>query len=145
VKQEFYHYKVSEDYLSFTFESISSGRKIIKVVEYVPIDENVYNLAFGDIGEDGLLNDLSKSSNQDMEKVLATVIQTVFVFFELNYDKALFFKGSTSARTRLYQVIISKEKANWKERFVIFGVKFDDEVELFEKNINYEAFVIRLK
>nr|WP_221394457.1 hypothetical protein [Dyadobacter sp. NIV53] len=67
MKQKFYPYKTSGDYLTFTFESISNGRKIRKAIEYVPINENIYNLAFGDIDENGLLNDLSVSGNQDME------------------------------------------------------------------------------
>lgn len=84
MNQPYYPFEVSTNRLSFIFESINNGRKITKAVEYIPFhfDKTIYNLAFGDIDEKGELDDLSVSDNQDMEKVLATVIQTIFVFLE---------------------------------------------------------------
>jgi len=130
--------------MSFRFESNYNGRKISKVIEYVKVAEHTYNLAFGDINENGELDDLSVSANRDMEKVLATVVQTIFVFFEMNPEITLFFQGSTPARTRLYQIVITKEKANWTEDFLIQGI-CDEQIEPFESNRPYTAFLINLK
>ena len=43
-----------------------------------------------------------------MEKVLATVVQTLGVFFMEFEGAKVFFKGSTPSRTRLYRIIIAK-------------------------------------
>lgn len=141
MRHNFYPFLASQNYLSFKFESNCDGRKISKVVEYVEVEEQIYNLAFGDIDENGELDDLSVSANRDMEKVLATVVQTIFVFFEMNPETTLFFQGSTPARTRLYQIVITKAKANWAEDFVIHGI-CDEQVEPFESNKPYTAFLI---
>jgi hypothetical protein len=84
------------------------------------------------------------SDNQDMEKVLATVIQTIFVFFRTYPDKTLFFTGSTNARTRLYRGAIGRVIDELREDLLIEGIRNNNR-ELFQKNVNYEAFLISLK
>ena len=56
-----------------------------------------------------------------MEKVIATVVQTLFVFFEKYPDNDVYFEGSTLSRTRLYRIILSKELTDAKKVFVIQG------------------------
>ena len=56
----------------------------------------------------------------------------------------VFFKGSTTARTRLYQMAIVN---HWKEiepLHLVFGLK-DSSWQLFEKNINYDFFIVKRK
>ncbi len=146
MNQPYYPFDASTNRLSFVFESINNGRKITKAVEYVPFpfDKRIYNLAFGDINENGELDDLSVSDNQDMEKVLATVIQTIFVFFRTYPDKTLFFTGSTNARTRLYRGAIGRVIDELQEGLLIEGIRNNNR-ELFQKNVTYEAFLISLK
>ncbi|MCF0042061.1 DUF6934 family protein [Dyadobacter fanqingshengii] len=144
MKHHYYPYRASENYLSFAFESQSLTKRIAKEVEFLLIEEDLYNLAFGDLDENGMIDDLSVSNNKDMRLVLATVIQTIIVFFEIYPDKRVLFRGSTPARTRLYQIIINKEKANWQSHFIIEGLIGDD-TETFQAEKNYSAFVIRKK
>lgn len=79
-----------------------------------------------------------------MEKVLATVIQTIFVFFRTYPDKTLFFTGSTDARTRLYRAAIGRVMDELQEDLLVEGIK-NNHKELFQKNVNYQAFLICLK
>ncbi|MCF2490167.1 DUF6934 family protein [Dyadobacter sp. CY347] len=144
MKHNFYPIEASTDYLRFTFESRSASKRIRIHVQFLLIDENVYNLAFGDIDKYGELDDLSVSDNQDMELVLATVIQTVFSFLELNPDKKVFFQGSTPSRTRLYQIVITREKQHWDDQYVVEGI-INEISEAFQPGKNYEAFLINLK
>ena len=104
MKGNFYDFEGSPDALRFEFDSISPQKQISKVVEYTPLPQNlnVYNLGFGDKKEDDTIDDLVVSNNKDMELVLATIIQTMFKFFEARPDKTLIFLGSTESRTRLY-------------------------------------------
>ena len=144
LKHNYYPYRASENFLSFAFESQSATKRIAKEVEFLLIEEDLYNLAFGDLDENGMINDLSVSNNKDMMLVLATVIQTIIIFFQIYPDKRVLFTGSTPARTRLYQIIINREKPGWQSLFTIEGLLGDD-TEIFQAERNYSAFVISKK
>jgi hypothetical protein len=144
VKQKFYPYETSEDYLFFWFESCSSGCKIPKVVEYEEIEEGTFNLAFGDVDENGRLNDSVVSNNGDMHKVLATVIQTVLTFLEIYPTRRVYFSGNSPARNRLYRAILSRDIESWSEMFEVDGI-LEGERITFQQNINFEGFIVKLK
>ena len=146
MKGNFYDFESSPDALRFEFDSISPQRQISKVVEYTPLPQNtnVYNLGFGDKKEDGTIDDLVVSNNKDMELVLATVIQTMFKFFEERPDKTLIFLGSTESRTRLYQMVIVKNIEEAEKVFQLRGI-INGEIQNFVIGINYDAFLINLK
>ena len=72
-----------------------------------------YNLGFGDLDPStGKINDLAVTNNKDREKILATVAATVLDFIKRFPDAIIYAKGSTLARTRLYQIGIA---AHWDE------------------------------
>ena len=141
-----YNFESSSDALRFEFESLSPQKQIRKVVEYTPLPQNsnVYNLGFGDLKEDGTIDDLVVSDNKDMEKVLTTVIQTIFRFFESRPQNTILFLGSTESRTRLYQIVIAKNIDTMGDLLQIRGIR-NAEVEEFVKGVNYEGFLINLK
>lgn len=129
------------------FEFLSEGQKgtIRKVVRYQEITVNLFNLAFGDWDEERqALSDLVRSNNNDRDKVLATVAFIIFEFMEYHPSAVVFVKGSTEARTRLYQIGI---KNNWLEISHLFSVKgyYQDSWEPFESAKNYDAFYISTK
>ena len=150
-------YKTESDVdgLIFTFESI--GEKMIqKVVEYsklnpihigLPIDTNVYNLAFGDWNDSiGDYEDTVESKNGDMEKVLATVANTALKFWEKHPESNIFFQGSSISgehprRTRLYRM---KMNLYFSEISQIVNIRGYGEKgwESFENSKNYVAFLI---
>ena len=109
MRYERYNPEVSPDILTFEFTSVGPKGKVSKVVIYskLPI-RNLYNLGFGDRDvETGAINDLVVTDNKDSKKVLATVAFTAYAFIN-KYPKALIIlRGSTKARTRLYQMGIS--------------------------------------
>ncbi len=100
MKQEFYKYEIDKDCLLFRFESRSIEKTIQKIITYTPFPDNpeVYNLALGDILKNGEVSDLSVSNNDDMQKVMATVVRTMLRFFEKYPDNFVYFKGSTPER-----------------------------------------------
>lgn len=67
-----------------TFEFISEGKRglIHKLVRYQPTNiKDVYNLAFGDKDPStGDIDDAVISNNGDSEKVLATVVASLYAF-----------------------------------------------------------------
>lgn len=102
--------KVPEEYY---YEFYSEGPKglVKKIVTYRLIQETpfrLYNLGFGDWNAE--MQDVDNrinTNNQDRQKVLATIAETVLDFLRNSPNAAVFAKGSTTSRTRLYQMSIA--------------------------------------
>ncbi|HAK76455.1 MAG TPA: hypothetical protein DCM71_06005, partial [Runella sp.] len=82
--------------------------------------------------------------NGDFKKVFATVFQVLSTFLENHPLAIVVFYGSSLARTRLYQIAISRELEQLEERFVVKGLA-NFIFEPFVKNKPYEAFSFSLK
>ncbi len=141
-----YDFESSPDGLRFEFDSISDRKKIRKVVEFTPLPQNpeIFNLGFGDMKTDGTIDDLIVSNNQDMEKVLATIILIIFEFFKTQTGKIILILGSTASRSRLYQIVIAKNITEMNDILLVKGIR-NGEVEDFVSEVNYEGFFIKMK
>jgi len=141
-------YQLKAEKSLMVFEFISEGPKgeIPKIIEFTETNLNgFYNLAFGDKDKlTGKLNDKIISNNNDAEKILATVVSSVYAFTDKYPDAWVYATGSTSARTRWYLMGILKYLDEVKNHFHIFGELNNDWKE-FEKNINYDGFVVKRK
>jgi hypothetical protein len=142
-----YAYLPGNNYKSYSFYSEGPNGRIKKTVIYSILwdDPVVYNLAFGD--EDpktGNIDDTAKSNNQDRDKVLATVAATINEFMKAYGNFPVYAQGSTPARTRLYQLSISNLLDEINKDFMVMGFR-NHAWELFEKNVNYEAFLVEKK
>lgn len=141
-----YHLKSESKFKRFEF--ISEGKKgaIRKIIEFqITSDPDVYNLAFGDkVSSTGDLNDLAVSDNGDTEKVLATVVDSLYVFFD-NYPTAFVYAtGSTKARTRLYRMGITQFYEEMRKDFYLYGQLGDIYLE-FELGKDYDGFLAQRK
>ncbi len=131
-----------------TYDFISTGTKgdISKRVRFEFIGgPDIYNLAFGDLGENGDIDDYSISDNKDMAKVLATIVSIVKLFFDKYPDRTIIFRGSTIERTRLYRMAIGNNLEELGQMFVVYGVQKNGGVDFFVKNKDYIAFLARKK
>ncbi len=144
MEKPIYNLKSSADKLRFFFESVGTNT-IQKAIIYTPIEgyKSAFELSFGDITDDGFIDFMNESNNQDFEKVLATVISTISVFFEKYPHSLIYFRGSTPARTRLYRAIIAKQMQELKLSHLIYGLKNDGLVEEFEKKHTYIGYLIQ--
>ena len=144
-----YDYAASDSLLDFEFDSEGPKGKIRKVVRYSPQNANgitYFNLGFGDLNpKTGEIDDHVISNNLDREKILATVAATVLAFTSCFPDAMIYAKGSTPARTRLYQIGIS---ANWKEiepLLYVYGFERNIGWQSFQRNVKYLAFLAKRK
>lgn len=136
--------KVPEIYF-YEFFSEGPKGKIKKVVRYRLIEDAtfpIYNLGFGDWDEDtNDINDMIITNNHDQQKVLMTVADTIINFIETHPKAFIFIQGSTSSRTRLYQMGIARFWNNIQERYTVIG-SVDGNWHTLKKGLNYEAFII---
>lgn len=144
---EKYEYNTNTTFASFEFYSDGPNGQIKKVVNYTHIDTwpngiMVFNLGFGDWDEAAQkVNDLTISNNRDRNKILATVAGTVLDFTNHYGKSPIVAKGSTPARTRLYQMGIGANLAFVEDIFDIYGL-INGEWEKFEKGRNFNAFLV---
>ena len=131
-----------------TFDFISEGPKglIHKFVRFQPTNlKDVYNLAFGDKDHStGNIDDMVISNNGDSEKVLATIVSTVYAFTDKFPDAWIYATGSTKSRTRLYRIGIAKFLSEVTADFEVLG-EWNGSWEKFSKNVEYEGFLVRRK
>jgi hypothetical protein len=130
------------------FEFISEGPKglILKLIEFQETNNpEVFNLAFGDIDHsNNEIDDLKVSDNGDAEKVLATVVAALHVFFDYHPNVFVFITGSTKARTRLYRMGISKYFDELNSEYTIYGL-LNNEFEGFKFGNPYDGFLTQKK
>jgi hypothetical protein len=141
-------YEVETIHSSRVFEFVSEGvkGKIPKLIKYTETNiKGYYNLAFGDKDQlTGEINDSVITNNGDTEKVLATVVATVYAFTAKHPDCYVFAAGSSATRNRLYRIGITKFLLEIELDFDIFGL-VNDEWEPFKKGTHYDAFLVYRK
>lgn len=82
--------------------------------------------------------------NDDSEKVLATVVASMYAFCDKFPETWIYATGNTAARTRLYRMGINKYFDIVEEDFEICGLT-KSEWERFISGNDYQAFVIQKK
>jgi hypothetical protein len=129
---------------------VSAGKKHIqKVVQFEStVNENIMNMAFGDLLEDGSLDDTIKSNNGDMVRVLATVIEILKDYTRRHPNKEILFTGSTPQRTKLYTRILKTYYQEFNKDFHISSITLSNNTmkrTVFDptQNVEYLAFLIR--
>ncbi|PQA90423.1 hypothetical protein SAMN05421796_108148 [Chryseobacterium piscicola] len=131
-----------------TFEFISEGDKglIHKLVRFQSTNlKDVYNLAFGDKNYlTGDIDDKVISNNGDSEKVLASVVATLYAFTDKYSEVWIYATGSTKSRTRLYRMGITKFYTEVKKDFEIYG-QLEDDWEEFKIGTEYDGFLVKRK
>jgi hypothetical protein len=136
---------VSDDCHMYLFFSEGSRGRIAKGIIYSQIEGDLFNLGFGDWDDElQYLDDIRRSNNGDRNKVLATVAFTAFHFTNQFPCARIVAEGSTSARTRLYQMGIASNLLEINKNFEVEGL-FGNDWEPFQRGMNYEAFLIKRK
>ena len=138
MKIEKYALKADGDLTIFEFISEGPNGLIRKIIQFQETNQpNLYNLAFGDKNpETGEVDDFAISNNGDSEKVLATVVSALYAFFDKHPDTFVYATGSTSARTRLYRMGITRFYGEMIEDFDLYG-QIDDQFHEFEIGKKY--------
>ena len=145
---EKYELEETSDAMVFEFTSVGPKGKISKLVVYSKTHiKGLYNLGFGDKNVDtGVIDDRVVTDNKDSQKVLATVASTVYAFLSKYPNAFITARGSTKARTRLYQMGISNNLEEIAQDFTVWGSQEVEDIwRPFEKNIEYDEFLIALK
>jgi hypothetical protein len=146
MKVEKYHLKVESKFTRFEFVSEGSKGAIRKLIEFQETtNSQIFNLAFGDYNPlTNEIDDLAISDNGDTEKILGTVVASLYIFLNEYPNAYVYAAGSTKARTRLYRMGITKFYDQMKKDFYLYG-QIGDEFPEFEIGVDYEGFLAQRK
>ncbi len=131
MNQPKYALETSADSDVYQFTSVGVKGAISKVIQYSPTaNSRIYNLGFGDRletpAEDGsvvfALDDATDSKNGDAEKVIATVVASIYDYTRRHPGRQIFFSGSDERRTRGYRLAITRHYEELQADFHIFGI-----------------------
>lgn len=144
-----YNLEATKDFLEYNFYSRGPKGSIKKIVRFTRVTTSgftYYNLGFGDWDErNDAIDDFVISNNQDADIVLATVAASVIDFSDHYPDVFIYAEGSTTSRTRRYQMGINKFRDEIESLFEIFGLIENEGFVPFEPGKNYKAFVVKRK
>jgi hypothetical protein len=142
-----YEYATEDELNIFEFVSVGNKGKVTKIVQYTEMTiKGYYNLGFGDLDiETKEINDEIVTNNGDGQKVLATVVSTVYSFTGKNPDAYIYATGSNEARTRLYRMGITNNLEELKKDFHVYGLRNDQVFEHFIVGEDYLGFLVTRK
>lgn len=146
MKHEIYpNLSITDDFSIFEFLSVGPKGTIPKRIEFTLTEySNIYNLAFGDVKENGEINDYSISNNGDRDKILATIYHVVEIYLRAYPHRWIYFKGSTEERTRLYRIAIGLNLEELTQKFDIYS-RDEASIAVFQKNMPLVGILVKRK
>ena len=138
-----YRYLAVKHKTRFIFESEGNQGQIIKIVQFTQLENNEWNLGFGDL-KDGTIDDSIMSSNQDAFKVIKTVAKVVTVFFQEYPQSRVIIKPIDDKRKKLYNYVFQRHNNDIEHIFNVVGVS-NYIGENYSPQKNYDSFEITLK
>lgn len=80
-----------------------------------------------------------------MEKILATVAHSIYVFTKRNPNAWIYVTGSSESRIRLYRMALNKYFEEINDNFFVYTSLDGDKWDLFESNTKHPLFLIQKK
>lgn len=142
-----YEYTIDRLLLHYRFTSSGPNGDIRKLISFVPKNEGgktFFVLDFGDYFDNEEVDHFAVSDNKDTDRILATIAAAIIEFTSTFPDMGVYAIGSTPARTRLYQMNIRKYWKDIEALLILYGYT-NSRWELFQENVNYNAFFVRRK
>jgi hypothetical protein len=142
---EQYETEINPDCTVFEFLSVGKRETVKKIIIYEGFqNENLFYLAFGDVTHFNRIDDRVITNNGDIEKVISTIIKSLYTFTDNRPDALILITSNRENRTRLYRSAFSKYIDELQKDFSVHGY-LNKKWNPFEKNVNYSIFLIKRK
>jgi hypothetical protein len=141
---EYYPYYDLPAKAHYVFESLGDKKSVFKVVILTLNKENIWNLGFGDLKDDGFIDDSVITNNRDAAKVIRTVAKIAIDFLVQNPTIILEIKPVDEKRKRLYNSVFQRYFIEIDPIFDLFGI-LEKEKEIYKPSKFYDGFQITFK
>lgn len=138
-----YRYLASRNKTQYFFESNGVQGKVMKVILFTYVEDDLWNLGFGDWHK-GKIDDSVVTNNQDTVKVISTVAKVAYQFFEDFPERRIEIKPVDERRKRLYNYVFQKHFKDIELLFQITGFR-NNTPELYTPNNFYDSFILKPK
>ena len=128
----------------YYFESVGEKGKIVKIVVFTRTLGNEWNLGFGDLGDNGFIDDIVVTNNRDARKVLQTVAKIAIDFLAQNPTEVLKIEPIDNKRKQLYNNIFQRYFQDLNTLFNVLGI-LNGEEEAYTPLKSYSIFKVSLK
>jgi len=138
----------ADDYSEYKFLSSGPNGDIVKLLLFRKLFiDSLYNLSLLDVMPDGTLSDTHLSNNNDLRKILATIVKVIIDYTSEFPERHVFFQGSDEQgkRNSLYHKAISKHLFVLEKEFYIYGIRDDGYEEVFLPTKEYDAVLVKRK
>lgn len=128
---------------AFLFNSIGTKGIVLKAIVFEYLEENRYNLAFGDY-KNGQMDDEIVTNNNDLIKVMSTVAHSLYLFMETYPNALVEIDPVDEKRCRLYNTIFKRRHQEVQLLFDIYGIN-EYSKEPYNSIQYYQKFEIERK
>ena len=142
---DFYPFTPIIEDTHFVFESKGKEGIVYKVILFASIEEERWNLGFGDLNlKTGDIDDAVMSDNHDAAKVMRTVAKAAFVFLETYPERTVFIEPVDMKRKRFYNAVFQRYYKEIEPIFDLFGL-IGEVSEVYSPEIIYDFFELKRK
>jgi len=138
----------ADDFSEYKFISTGPNGDILKILSFDKIFiDSLYNLSLVDQLPNGTMSDTHFSNNNDIRKIMATIVEAMIDYTNNFPDRMIFFQGSDEEgrRISLYQRAISNYLFILEKEFDIYGIRNDGTEEKFVSGQEYGAILAKRK
>ena len=118
--EEHYNLLPLRNQTRYLFESKGPQGAVLKLIVFSNIEKNLWNLGFGDLRK-GQLDDTTITNNHDVQRVLNTVAQAVYLFTEAYPESIVRIRPIDKRRAHLYNLVFQRRYAEIAEHFEVMG------------------------
>jgi hypothetical protein len=138
---DYYNYIDIKDKIEYLFASKGKQGTIIKIVSFTLLEDNLWNLAFGDVRK-GNFDGSIISNNHDLLKIIGTVAKITYEFSATFPLRNIYIKPVDEKRKRLYNHVFRRHYAVINATFQIIGAKNGIEEPYSTGNV-YDVFKLK--
>jgi hypothetical protein len=140
---ESYNYIAEDHKTQFAFFSEGVQGKIIKIVLFTFIKDDLWNLGFGDLVK-GDIDDTIISNNSDIVKLIGTIAKITYDFSVEFPLRRIYIEPVDEKRKRLYNHVFRRHHKTINDTFQIIGL-FEGLEEPYSPDKLYDIFKLKRK
>jgi hypothetical protein len=143
IEQPYPYYELGRP-MHYFFESIGEERSVYKIVALTLMKNGNWNLGFGDLNKNGLIDDSVVTNNHDVRKVIGTVAKIAIDFLKKYPDRTIEIEPVDDKRKTLYNLVFHRYFEDIDSLFTITGT-IEGKKEPYLPSKTYNKFTIKLK